>query len=365
MASNPNVNPNIVPLAVRNRRQKLVDAGQDTVVAPVDADEDEDGTVTNIEALLEAPAAPSAPSEPVTPPAAPSEPAAAAAPAEPVTPPAPAEPAAPSEPAFTFNWDDFTVDEGSPAGAPSAPAAPTAPAVVGLSREEVDALIAPLLTEIANLKAAPPLSTALSEVNLTTEEREAYSEGVPVIQKVARAEIAAVLSQFESRFAALEQSFDSRVKGVSDTVAQLSGRTYEQQRAAAVPDMDALIASPSFRQFLATTIPFSGGTTVRSRLAQANNDRDVAVIKSLFDEFRQQSNGAANPALANMQQPGGGSSTPSAASEAPVKKRRLAWSKRGAAHREFMAGRMSAEKFEQVKALYAQADADGMIDYDK
>jgi hypothetical protein len=352
-------NPNIVPLSIRNRRQKLIDDGQAEVLPPVTDEEDEDGTIVNIDAAL-AEMEPAAPAESAVPlePAAPSEPVTPAAPVAQT----PAEPAAPAEP-FSFNWDDFASDPADAAPA-QAPAPAPAQGATGLSRADVDEIVAPLLAEIAQLKAAPPLTTALAETNLTDSEREAYSEGVPVMQKVARAEIAAVMAQMEARFSALENSFDSRVQGVSDTVAHLSGRTYEQQRAAAVPDMDALIAAPAFRNFLATTIPFSGGVTVRSRLAQANSARDVAVIKALFDEFRPKANIAADPALANMQQPGGGSSA-AASPAAPAKKRRLAWSKRGQAHREYLAGRMTEEKFNQVKALYATADAEGLIDYDK
>lgn len=112
------------------------------------------------------------------------------------------------------------------------------------------------------------------EVVLTDEEKEQYGDLSPILTRIVKP-MADRIKELE----ALQGSVDK-------TLAEQDEQRFVEAVKNSVPNFyDATPDNADWQTYLNQEIPFSGGMKMRDALANAHKSRDLATVKSIFNEF--------------------------------------------------------------------------------
>lgn len=277
----------------------------------------------------------------------------------PQVPPAPPQPTQPQPaPGPAVSFDSMF------SAPPEAPPQTGDNAELAALREQV-ASMHDMLANRAQTQAAPQPATPQYEIS--PEERATYGDSIALIERIAQAHAASILSSVDDRLTALEGHLRQSIQQVETGVADMRTSSYSQQLKLQVPDLNQLTNDPSFQAYIANTIPHSGGVTVGSRIREAHQRGDLATVVAFMNEFRASVSGGANtpavPAIEQMAQPATTAAPAPAVAQPTVSRQPIPWSTRQQAARELRAGRLTQDAFNRIDQAYRNADAQGLVDY--
>lgn len=195
---------------------------------------------------------------------------------------------------------------------------------------------------------------------LTQDEREKFKVSLPVITKVARQVVRELIAPILARM----DQFEAKAEEVDGEVKSARTASYRDRLYAAIPDLDEITSDEEFSEFIeGQASRFEPGVRIRDKLVAAHERQDVQAIKAVVEAFRKHSDATpsvgADPEM--MRQPSG--SSRSSVPPTPVRRAKLAWSKRVAAGEQLRRGKMTSTEFEKIRELYDKAAAEGRIDY--
>lgn len=207
-------------------------------------------------------------------------------------------------------------------------------------------------------KQAEPPKPQVS-LDLTKEEQEQYGDALPVLTKLLakqRREIEdSVVKPLQDKITTFEKSStESQQKFASNEEAMFLQSVMSQ-----VKDFNSIIKSPKWQEFVAKPASDIDETPIGAKLQEAHDRRDLVKVVKIFENY--------NKSLGNnMADAFKGPTVSSASAPLPSneKKPKLALSKRTKASEDFRKGRITLAQLDKIKALYAEADAEGRVDYD-
>lgn len=231
------------------------------------------------------------------------------------------------------------------------------------------------VAEVPATPGAAPAPAAVARIDatgaeLTPEEREEYSEAEPIITKVVKREMAAALNGIfdglEARIKALEGGI-SNVSQLSERVAKNEAQEFVDKVKKTVGNFDAVVNHEHWKAFQQAPFPGTGGTYAQA-LATAHHARNLDDMKYIFDTFTAKYIGAPGATNTNADSgpnyagitPGGSAASGTVVGE---KKEILKMSDRRKASEDFLKGRITQEKLDEVKKAFTKADAEGRVDY--
>jgi hypothetical protein len=222
------------------------------------------------------------------------------------------------------------------------------------------------MTELLQNRPAPS-ELAQVDIVISAEEQDTYGESLPLIRRVAEAHVAVVRAELTTALDGLRAEVQQALSGLQSGVGEFRKDSYTQQLRVSVPDIDQLTNHPQFQQFLAQPVPYSGGETVKSRLAAAHRGSELPKVIEIMKDFRAAVAGSTGvpvvPDITAMSVPATSTAPAAPASAQPENVRKLPWSKRQEAYREHRAGRMTAADFQKIDQAYRSADAKQMVDF--
>lgn len=246
------------------------------------------------------------------------------------------------------------------------PAAVTPESGTAAELAELRNQIATMTTMLQN-RPAVTSAPATVDVALTDEERHTYGQSLPIIQRVVEAHTNAARAELTALIESVRAEVNDALGGVQTGVGEFRRNSYTQQLRVSVPDIDQLTNHPSFQSFLAQPVPYSGGATIKQRLADGHRASDLAKVVEIMNDFRRAVAGSADvpvvPPMSAMAQPSTSAAPAPAAPTAAGPQTMLPWSKRQLAYREYRAGRMSSQDFDKIDAAYRVADANKLVDF--
>lgn len=206
------------------------------------------------------------------------------------------------------------------------------------------------------------------QLNLTDEERSAYKDALPVLNKVARS----VAQDVHDRTVKPLQDEIDRLKGQTQNI----GRTASQTRAeafvsairGAVPDLDQRTKAPGWEDYMREQVSVPGqGKMTRAKAVQiATQSSDLSFVVDQVKGF--QTDASAEQKPQGAQSPGKGQASSQSAKPAKTKPKTVAYSKSMSQLEEMSQkvrnGRMSLDKYEAAVDKFEQAMADGQVEMD-
>jgi hypothetical protein len=192
--------------------------------------------------------------------------------------------------------------------------------------------------------------------DLTEEERSIYSAAIPAVQKLSRKEAKAIAMQIVQPLLDQIEDLKRNNQKVGEHAAQTSDQLFAQAVQSAVPDMGAKMAHPEWKNFLEKRAPYTR-KAYRELIIEAHQARDLEAMKEIFAAFvidKPTMSGALGAPNAT---------TASRPPNTPQKKPILKASDRKAASENFRKGRISFEKLKQIQKDFAEAEAEGRVDY--
>lgn len=205
--------------------------------------------------------------------------------------------------------------------------------------------------------AAPEAALVIDpgDTSLTEEETKEYGEAEPIIAKLARKEIAALVNPLVERINKLEQSLTK----VSQGTAKAQHEGFVNQVKQKITNFDAVVKHKHWDDFLDSRIP-GAGMTQRQALANAHFGKNLEDMEVIFDTFSKKYLGQTNKAdFAGITPSGGNGDTPPITPKAEM----LKMSVRREASDNYLKGRITSEELAAIKKQFSEADAKGLVDY--
>lgn len=204
-------------------------------------------------------------------------------------------------------------------------------------------------------KATAPLDLE-SIPDLTEEEARVYAESAPVIAKLSRKEAAAVIKQVIQPLAQELAELKKGQKEVGDRSTNTEEALFTDAVKRAVSDMAMKVQHPEWGEFLSKKAPFSRAT-YRELLQTAHHSRDLDTVVEIFTAFRPASLGTGSGLSAP---PATGAARPPTRSEA---KPTLKLSERRKISEDYRMGRISYADLQKHQKRFAEAEAEGRLDF--
>lgn len=194
---------------------------------------------------------------------------------------------------------------------------------------------------------------------ITPEEETQYKDAFPVVRKLSKSVAREVLEQVVNPLKQEIADLKNQTATVSKNTAETDERVFYNNVRDRVKTMDTIIQDPKWQEYLNGRVPYTNNT-VGQALVAAHNGRDMDRVVEIFEGFNKGAASNGNP-LESMVTP---TITPSGQpSSLPQPKPILKWSERQKASEDFRKGRMDRTKFDQITALYKEAEKDNRIDY--
>lgn len=192
--------------------------------------------------------------------------------------------------------------------------------------------------------------------DLTEDEARVYAESAPVIAKLSRKEAAAVVKQVIQPLVQELAELKKGQKEVGDRSTNTEEALFTDAVKRAVPDMAGKVKHPEWGEFLSKKAPFSRAT-YRELLQTAHYARDLDTVVEIFSGFRPASLGtgsglSAPPATGAARQPG-----------RPEAKPTLRLSERRKISEDYRMGRISYAELQKHQKRFAEAEAEGRLDF--
>lgn len=203
------------------------------------------------------------------------------------------------------------------------------------------------------------------ETSLTPEENEAYAESLPVVQKVARKVAAEQASKYETKIADLEARLadaTKNVESVATAVQRMSQEDYLNAVRVQVPDMDNLVSTPDWDNFIQQPVSEFSARSISEELKEAVGKRDVALTVRILSRFQTAQADEAPTPPDHRVVPTGSQAKPESG-KGGGRKSVLKFSEKTKALQDFLAKRITSEKWAEVKAMYQTAEAEGRVDF--
>jgi hypothetical protein len=130
----------------------------------------------------------------------------------------------------------------------------------------------------ARTQAAPaPAAAPDRSMELTTDEIASYSEGIPVIQKLAFAEAqralkAAGMGDIQSQTAELNKQLAAQTAALAEQKRSMQEFQLTQQLTQAVPDLADFTKTPAWQEYIKQPDPLEGGRMTRGEVIRAHWD---------------------------------------------------------------------------------------------
>lgn len=211
--------------------------------------------------------------------------------------------------------------------------------------------------------SAAPTSASSSAVDaLTDAERATYAKAIPVIRKVAQQVFAELVTPVLGELHEAKQ-VATRAR---EEIVETRVLSYQDRLNSAIPDLEELMDEEAFTAFIRRPVPYMQGLTVKDVLAQAHEAQDVSTIQAVIKEYRaskSQAPAAAASPDAFRQPNGSARSSQAPAAPAAAAPPKLAWSKRVEAGTQFRRGKIPAQEFAKITAMFDQAIKEGRVDY--
>jgi hypothetical protein len=205
------------------------------------------------------------------------------------------------------------------------------------------------------------VSLDTNETELSPEETEQFSDSHDVITKIAKREankqVNAALEQVSARLAALEAG----IKTTTTAVVRRDENDFNGRVKAAVPNFDAIVVNPKWKEFTDTKVPLAGITYAQA-IAVALRERNLPQMVDIFTAFSDKHIEPTKPSgydAPNISAAGDG--TPPVNTSETVK---LPFSKRKQASEDLLKGRITRAAFDVIYNEYKEAEEKGLIDYD-
>lgn len=198
----------------------------------------------------------------------------------------------------------------------------------------------------------------VTDFGLDDRELSVYSEAVPTIQKIAKkmAEemVAKELGPLQEQLSELKTS----TSNVKKTLTNNSEQAFHSQVKNQIPDLENILGTQPWADFLDKRVPYTN-ITFKQALANAVNSFDVDSAVDIFKAFKPKSkaNGLATMVTPAMSP---GSSVPSITKE---EKPILKLSERKKASTQFIQGKITKQKMQEIQDLYAIAEKEGRVDF--
>jgi len=224
--------------------------------------------------------------------------------------------------------------------------------------EKLTDLVTLLQTENAKLRAQAAKAETKTEVarlpdtqtiELTAEERKAYSQSLPIIEKVARK----LADEMTSPLRKQVEDLQSKVNNAETSYANMNEEMFVNTLESAIPDMRKKLASPNWQAYVTSKIPRTN-LTVGQALLSAHKARDLNSIKEVFNDFLLGGNKLSAQAVPGTVK----------AVETPKQKEQLKFSDRTKFSEDFRKGRIDRKKFDELVAVYDKAEAEGRVNFD-
>jgi predicted nucleic acid-binding Zn-ribbon protein len=222
--------------------------------------------------------------------------------------------------------------------------------------ESLQNLLTALQTENAQLRArldkAPESPAPIPEISqdeLTPEERKAFSQSLPTIEKVARKLANEMTAPMRKQLSELQE----KVQSAETSYANMSEEMFVAALEQSVPELRKKLASPNWKAYVNSKIPRTT-ITVGQALMTAHKGRDPKTIREIFDGFS-----LGTKQLSNQQVPGTVKS-----SDPPKAKETLKFSDREKISQDFRKGRIDRKKFDELVAVYEKAAQEGRVNFD-
>lgn len=186
-------------------------------------------------------------------------------------------------------------------------------------------------------------------IDLTPEERKAYSQSLPIIEKVARK----LADEMTSPLRKQVEELQGKVNNAETSYANMNEGMFVNTLESAIPDMRKKLASPNWQTYVTSKIPRTN-LTVGQALLSAHKARDLDSIKEIFATFE-----LGGKKLSDQAVPGTVKSV-----ETPKQKEQLKFSDRTKFSEDFRKGRIDRKKFDELVAVYDKAEAEGRVNFD-
>lgn len=223
-----------------------------------------------------------------------------------------------------------------------------------------------------NAEVAPPAPRApaspgsgnldwnTTQEEYTTEEQREYEQSASYIDKRARNIVRAELAPFVDKLNAILANIGQKVDATSGSVQTVQRNTFQSELLKLAPDYKTLIADPNWRKFVDAIEPMTRrtyGDVLGYHLGQGDPEGAATVYKAFRDQYYTPQTSAA--AFVGVT-PGGGGEVPDAPA-APTQK--LKFSERKKLSDDYKFGRITYDKLQEFNKKWAEAEANGNIDY--
>lgn len=197
--------------------------------------------------------------------------------------------------------------------------------------------------------APKPAEPQIQIEDLSEEERAAYKQSLPVIEKVARKFAAEMAQPLLKQVRTLEE----RLAETKNDYSTMSERMFSATVQDRVKDFQAKLNSPRWATYLQSKIPRTN-LTVKDALLNAHRSRDLETIVEIFAEFKLESTSLTSQAM------------PGTVKAAPATKveEKLKFSDRAKISEDFRKGRISKQRFDELVAAYDRAEREGRVNFD-
>lgn len=214
--------------------------------------------------------------------------------------------------------------------------------------------------EIGSLKQERAKLTAPKIEDLTDEETQAFEQSIPVITKIALKQadkvISSHVSQLNTQISQLKEANEALTKQMSGS----ESNSFIGSVKARVPELETIKNTPEWKKFLTTKSSQYSQRTIADDLVDAHNARDLAGVAAIFEGFKQ-----TNKNLAAVFHSPSMSAATNIDTATSNKKPTLKYSERKRVSDQFRKGQITLDRYNQVKALYDEAEVEGRIDYNQ
>lgn len=216
------------------------------------------------------------------------------------------------------------------------------------------------VAELSKSVATKPVP-AIELPNLTEEEQATYAQSLPTIEKIATRQahslIESMVKPLQAKIIELEQANQNVAKQVTTE----SEGVFLQQVKRNVKGMDLITSTPEWKAFINQPVSPYDTKTIAQALWQAHKSRDLDRVTAIFEGFEKSRAPVTTVADAFRGPP-----VSNAAGALPdAKKPMLKISERENVSKKFRKNQISLAEYQRIKQLYAEAEAEGRIDYTK
>lgn len=202
--------------------------------------------------------------------------------------------------------------------------------------------------------------TAPTPVELTEEQRTAYSQSQPIIEQLARHQAQLALQGMRGAFRDIMTQNAQLADQLAETRQLAQGNPQAQLDLAVraqVPGVDEILSRPEWAAFRDRVIPgigMSAGDVIQRHYQSGNAAGVVAVLKSF----------EAQPQNRRQETPNPGGRAASGPASRPAGGRMLRMSALNEAYAKHSQGMISQGKLQQIVAQFEEAAAANLVDYD-